>query len=433
MRRKSVGQSVPGSSKGRQRTISSSGHDEAPVRQPASCRATRASHPSERLRVVVVTGTSGKTTTAWLTASVLAEAGLRVGVLSDLGCLGLDDDLPIVADYSKPRSLALWLNRLADGGCTHAVVELSAEAIAAGVMTSLRVHTVVVTSVATPSVMPSPHDHDARAIATPSRTAKAAVAALHEDGCLVSGLPAASTRRLLRHAVGSVTCITAGITADCDLSATPVEAGLFGRMVLANCAGELLPLTLDTPVVPFVRDALLAVAVGGRYGIPFHVAARGLEAAGAVPGRMERVDRGQETAVFLDMPSTGHALSATLSSLRRLTRGRLAIIAEESFLDRVGADEFGPLVARHCDACVIVPPAVLDDDAGSTELAAYDRIDRLLGSLGTDDALLVLGDAKAGGDGPISAAAGRFSLVTLVDGWLQVAHGLPASSFRRAA
>jgi hypothetical protein len=137
--------------------------------------------------------------------------------------------------------------------------------------------------------------------------------------------------------------------------------------------------------------------------------------------------------VFLDMPSSAHSLSATLSSLRRLTAGRLAVMAEESLLARLGRDEFGPLVARHCDACVVVPPAVLDDDAGISDLAAYDQIDRLLGSLRSGDALLVLGDSKAGRDGPNTPEAGRFSLATLVDGWFQVAHGLPASSGRRAA
>jgi hypothetical protein len=167
--------------------------------------------------------------------------------------------------------------------------------------------------------------------------------------------------------------------------------------------------------------------------VPFHVAARGLEAAGTVPGRLERIDRGQDAAVFLDMPSSGHALSATLSSLRRLTSGRLAVMAEESLLEGLGTDEFGPLIARHCDACVVVPPAVLDDDADISDLAAYDQIDRLLVSLRTGDALLVLGDSSAGGSGPPKPEAGRFSLATLVDGWLQVAHALPASSDRRAA
>ncbi len=394
-------------------------------------QAAGAVHPSERLRVIAVTGTSGKTTTSWLIASVLAEAGLRVGVLSDLGCLGLDDELPAAADYSRPGALARWLARLADGGCTHAVVELSEDAITGGALKNLRSDTVVVTSMASPDVATWGDQH--ATLLSPAAAAIQAVATLHDAGCLISGVPAAGTNRLARHLPRSVQCLTAGLTPDCDVTATPVEAGLFGRVVLATCAGQMLPLTLDPPVVPFVRDALLALAVGARYGVPLHVAARGLEAAGTVPGRVERMDRGQDAAVFLDMPSSAHSLAAMLSSLRRLTAGRLAVMAEESLLERLGSDEFGPIVARHCDACVVVPAAVLDDDAGVSDLAAYDQIDRLLGSLRAGDALVVLGDAKAGHDGPKTPEIGRFSLATLVDGWFQVAHGLAASSGRRAA
>lgn len=428
MRRKSADQS--GSERSSQRVRRSPQQTNDGFRKPRR-QVAHAGHPSERLRVIVVTGTSGKTTTSWLIASVLAEAGCRVGVLSDLGCLGLDDEIPTTAAYSKPGPLARWLARLADSGCTHAVVELGADAIAGGAVEGLRSDTVVVTSMASPAVARW-DEHRGKGI-SPTGAALRAVATLHEAGCLVSGVPSDGTNRLTRRLPPSVQCLTAGLTASCDVTATPVEAGLFGRVVLATCAGQMLPLTLDPPVVPFVRDALLALAVGARYGVPFHVAARGVEAAGTVPGRLERIDRGQDSSVFLDMPSSGHALSATLSSLRRLTSGRLAVMAEESLLEGLGTDEFGPLIARHCDACVVVPPAVLDDDADLSNLAAYDQIDRLLGSLRTGDALLVLGDSSAGGSGPPTPEAGRFSLATLVDGWLQVAHGLPASSGRRAA
>jgi UDP-N-acetylmuramoyl-L-alanyl-D-glutamate--2,6-diaminopimelate ligase len=351
--------------------------------------------------------------------------------LSDLGCLGLEDELPIAAHYAKPGALARWLTRLADGGCTHVVVELDADAVSSGATDELRSDTVVVTSMASPAVA-TWGDQDADTM-SPAAAAMRVTATLHDAGCLVSGVPSTGTTKLTRHLPRGTQCLTAGLTSDCDVTATPVEAGLFGRVVLASCAGQMLPLTLDPPVVPFVRDALLALAVGARYGVPLHVAARGLEAAGTVPGRVERMDRGQDAAVFLDMPSSAHALAATISSLRRLTSGRLAVMAEESLLERLGGDEFGPVVARHCDACVVVPPAVLDEDAGALEIAAYDQIDRLLGSLRSGDALIVLGDSKAGGRGPRTPEAGRFALATLVDGWFQVAHGLPESSSRRAA
>ena len=192
-----------------------------------------------------------------------------------------------------------------------------------------------------------------------------------------------------------------------------------------------MPLSLDTPVVPFVRDCLLAAAVGVRYGVPLEVGVRGIESVGPAPGRVERIDRGQETPLFIDAPTSRHALAATLASLRRLTRGRLAVIAEEPLVAHLGGDAFGPLVARHCDACVVAPTSVLADDPADTDLAAYARIDRLLGSLGPDDCGVVLGGS--GGDDTSPGPGRRFPLATLLEAWLQIAQAPVELPPRRAA
>ena len=385
-----------------------------------------AGDPARQMKVIAVTGTSGKTTTAWLTAAVLAEAGLRVGVLSDLGCLGPDDPLPSPGDVSRPDALAGWLARLQANGCTHAVVEVSSRMLATHALEGVRCDTVVITNLGVAHL-----DAHGTRRAYHAITARAA-GLLEAGGCLVSGADPAALGRLRGRLAPGVACITAGLRDDCDVRAVPVEGCLGGRTVLASCGGQTSPLSLSTPVVPFVRDSLLAIAVGGRERIPLATAVRGLEAAGCVPGRVERIDRGQDAAIFVDSPSTGHALAATLASLRRLTPGRLAVIAEEPTVARIGGGRFGPLVARHCDACIVAPAGVLDDDPGDEELAAYARIDRLLESLGPDDCLLALGGLPARGRGP-RPPAGRFPLAMLVEGWLQLAHepcGLPD---RRAA
>ena len=90
-----------------------------------------AGDPSREMRVIAVAGTSGKTTTVWLTAAVLAEAGHRVGVLSDLGCLGPDDAEPVAAEITSPAALARALAGLAAAGCSHAIVEVSSRMLAA--------------------------------------------------------------------------------------------------------------------------------------------------------------------------------------------------------------------------------------------------------------------------------------------------------------
>lgn len=372
-------------------------------------------------RLIAVTGTSGKTTTTWLTAAVLAEAGLQVGVLSDLGCLGPDDPSPVIADYGSPRRLAGWIARLADAGCSHAVVEVTPRMLSERTLATTACDTVVVTN------LPAGRDRVSRA--TRARTADL-LTRLGPGGCLVGGCHAAAHARLRSQLPAGVDCIRAGLAADCDVRATPVEKNLFGRTVLTSWGGHVVPLSLDTPVVPIVRDSLLAIAVGGRYGVSLEVATRGVESAGTVPGRVERLDYGQEAALFVDSPSSAHALAATLASLRRLTSGRLVVIAEQPVVARLGGGSFGPLVARHCDASVVAPTSVLTDDPAESDVAAYARIDRLLDSLTAGDCGLVLGglDPRGRPDGQ----PGRFPLATLVDAWLQIA-AAPAEARHRPA
>ncbi len=93
------------------------------------CQAL-ARRPSEALRVIGVTGTNGKTTTTQLIASILAAAGHRTGTLGTLGYSDGIDTEP--AELTTPTApvLAQWLARMVDGGCSHAVMEISSHAIA---------------------------------------------------------------------------------------------------------------------------------------------------------------------------------------------------------------------------------------------------------------------------------------------------------------
>ena len=398
-----------------------------------------AGDPARSLRVIAVTGTSGKTTTAWLTASVLSEAGLRVGVLSDIGCIDADASEPEPADLRSPRVLAGWLGRLAAGGCTHAVVEVSSEMLAEHALAGISCDTVVVTNLASAHL-------DVHGTSAAYRSVKSRILdCLGPQGCLVANADDERIRRLIerRTATGaSGPVVTAGLTASADVTAVPVERSLAGQTFLIHSGGHAMPVAVSTPVASFARNSLLATAVGLRYRVPLERIARGLEAAGGVPGRVERIDRGQDHAAFVDHPTSGHALAGTLAGLRRLTPGRLVVLAEEGAVERMaagaGRDEsvlgdFSRRIARWADQCLVVPATLLDEDGAAADLAAYARVDRLLGTMRPEDCLLVLGEAAWNGGlrGPYGAPP---SLAAVVDGWLQLAHvPQPFGAGRRAA
>ena len=397
-----------------------------------------AGDPGRSMKVIAITGTSGKTTTAWLAASVLAEAGLRVGVLSDLGCLAADDAEPVAADLSRPEVLADWLRRLREDGCTHAVVEVSSSMLAAHCLAGVPCDSVAVTNLGSAHL--DIHGTLAAYHAVKSRI----LDCLSPAGCLVGMSDDDRVGRLIdrrKAADGENHVITAGLTGPADVTATPVERTLFGQTFLVQAGGHAMPVAVATPVASFVRDSLLAVAIGLRYRVPLERIVRGIEACGSVSGRLERIDRGQDHAAFVDHPTSGHALAGTLAGLRRLTRGRLVVLAETACAERLVADAcgaggrfgrqdrdgriaatFNRRTMRWADDCLVVSGTLMDDEGAAADVMAYARIDRLLSSLGEQDCLLVLGDVRGRSQNPIDPDGDPLPLEAVIDGWLQLAH-----------
>ena len=399
-----------------------------------------AGDPARSMTVIAVTGTSGKTTTAWLAAAVLSEAGHRVGVLSDLGCLDADSAEPVPARIDRPAVLASWLARLAASGCSHVVVEVSSTMLASHALAGVPCDSAVVTNIA------SAHLDRHGTVEAYHEITSRILDCLSPDGCLVANVDDPRVRRLLaRHRQtrkprsntgrdSRRSAITVGLRGPADLSASSVERSLGGQTILLRHAGDAAAVGVGTPVSSFVRDSLFAVAVGLRQGLPLEIAARGIEAAGSVPGRLDRIRRGQAAHVFVDQPTTGHALASTLASLRRLTPGRLVVLAEEAWAARLGGRRFANRASRWCNDCLVVPAGLLDPSAGSRQLAAYARIDRLLSGLGARDCVLLVGSGLTHRPDPGDPGEPQVPLAVVVDAWLEMAH--PATwpgAGRRAA
>ena len=99
----------------------------------ADLSSARYSHPSRELKVVGITGTDGKTTTAWLTHHLLSSAGIKTGLLSTVGYKLADDSLHhFPAHFTTPEApeVQRLLREMVTAGCTAAVLEVSSHALA---------------------------------------------------------------------------------------------------------------------------------------------------------------------------------------------------------------------------------------------------------------------------------------------------------------
>ncbi|MBM3676147.1 MAG: UDP-N-acetylmuramoyl-L-alanyl-D-glutamate--2,6-diaminopimelate ligase [Actinobacteria bacterium] len=277
-------------------------------------------HPSKALPVLGVTGTNGKTTVTYLLESIGRAAGVETGVIGTTGTRIGTSVLPTGRTTPEAPELQELLARMRDAGVLQVAMEVSSHALA--------MHRVDGTHFAAVCFTNLSHDHldlhgslesyfatKARLFA-PELASAAAIATDDPWGTRLAGI--ARTQGL------PVT--TFGLGRDADVRAealVPDRSGTRFRLVLpAGEADVFLPLLGEFNVA----NALAAAATSTAIGRPVSAIAAGLGAVGPVPGRMERVDRGQPFTVLVDYAHTPDALRRAVAEARRLAAGHRVIV-----------------------------------------------------------------------------------------------------------
>jgi UDP-N-acetylmuramoyl-L-alanyl-D-glutamate--2,6-diaminopimelate ligase len=314
-----------------------------------------AGNPSRRLKLIGVTGTNGKTTTACLIAGVLRAADCRVGVLGTLGYL--DGRTIEEATHTTPPAdrLAQLLARMTANGCSHAVMEVSSHALAQSRVAGAEFDAACVTNVA--------HDHlDYHGTLGEYRRAKAKLFDhLGVEGFVVLNADdpgSAGYVRQLRRPV-----LTVGIRAAAEITATPVEQFPSEQTFLLHAGGETIPVRTAMIGRHHIYNCLTAAAVGLAYNIELTAVVRGLESVGHVPGRLERIECGQPFGVYVDFAHTHDALRSALETLRQITAGRLiCVFGASGRSDRQKRPLMGWTAQQAADIAILTTDDPRDED-----------------------------------------------------------------------
>ena len=309
------------------------------------CQAL-AGQPSRAVKVVGITGTNGKTTTSILTASALQAAGHAPGVI---GTLGIVDGREVdQANWTTPPAhvLASAMRRMADNGCTHAVMEVSSHALAQSRVAGIEFDVAAFTNVR--------HDHlDYHGSLANYRAAKARLLDhLSPEGFAILNADDELCRSLLARVDGPV--LTVGIDRPAELSAHVLERCASEQTFLLSAGDETFPVRTRLIGEHNVSNCLVAAAIGLAYGIDLATIVRGIEAVDHVPGRLERVECGQPFAVFVDYAHTPDALSSVLETLREVTHGRLiCVFGAGGDRDKLKRPAMGRAVERAADLAIV--------------------------------------------------------------------------------
>ncbi len=303
--------------------------------------------PAQRLTLVGVTGTNGKTTTTHLIDAALRAAGHQVGLVGTIQYRVGDRLAEAVRTTPESSDLQVLFRDMVAAGCDHAVMEVSSHSLALKRVHGLLFQVAVFTNLT--------RDHlDFHGDMDRYFEAKRALfdTLLREDGhAIVNGADdrAAELASVSRGAVW-----TFGVDIPADLRASEVSLSLGGtRFRVQTPVGELV---VESPLLGRfnVENLLAALGAALALGLPSAAVLRGLQSVAGVPGRLERVNAGQDFTVIVDYAHTDDALKNLLETVRELKPRRvLTVFGCGGDRDRSKRPLMGAVASRLSEAVVV--------------------------------------------------------------------------------
>ncbi len=278
-------------------------------------------HPSRELEVVGITGTDGKTTTAWLTHHLLKSAGIKTGLLSTVGYKLADDVLHhFPAHFTTPESpeVQRLLREMVDAGCQAAVLEVSSHALQLERVRGVHFEVGVFTNL-TPEHLDFHGDMQSYFDVKKQLLERSRLGIVNADNEWTAQM-------YQRH----VTIHNFSLNGSANWAAHNIQEQSNGlEFDFYNPAHQLNQAFLPMIGSFNVSNALAAMAAARHLNIPLEVLIKHLSSFAGVPGRMQMVQQSkpeQSPRVIVDFAHTAPALEKALLALRPTTTGRLIVV-----------------------------------------------------------------------------------------------------------
>jgi UDP-N-acetylmuramoyl-L-alanyl-D-glutamate--2,6-diaminopimelate ligase len=342
-----------------------------PRRDMAAMAWALAGDPQAELRLVGITGTNGKSTTASLVGQLLDTGGLPTAVIGTLGA-ELRGRPIAESERTTPEStdLAPMLREAVDRGATAAAMEVSSHALMQERVAGLEFEVAVLTNLT--------RDHLDYHLDMESYFA--AKRRLFDDHLAPGGRRVLSAddpwgARLLDEPVDGD--LSWGLDRG-DVSARDLHSDLEGSVFELRLPEGSVDVRLPLVGIHNLRNALAAAAVAHACGVDPTDIAEGLAGARPLPGRLERVAVDLHIPVFVDYAHTPDGLRAVLQSLAKITDRRLIVVfGAGGDRDRGKRGPMGFAVGQHADTAVVTsdnprsedPAAIADAVAAGVEAA----------------------------------------------------------------
>jgi UDP-N-acetylmuramoyl-L-alanyl-D-glutamate--2,6-diaminopimelate ligase len=307
-------------------------------------------NPSSRLKVVGVTGTNGKTTTTYLTQSVLNAAGVESALLGTIAHKLGTHVIPALNTTPDGLEIQRMMRQALEEGLSGVVMEVSSHALELKRTHGVRFDVGIFTNLT--------WDHlDFHKSFENYRRAKLKLLDLLKPGgraVINADDPSAGYFVDKAESVGAKT-LRYGLNGDgLDISARLIESRIEGLRFLLKTPGGEDEIRLKLIGEHNVYNAMAAAGVGVAFGMDIELIKQGLESVRSVPGRFEPVDLGQRFAVIVDYAHTPDALERALKTARKLAQRRLiSVFGCGGDRDRAKRPKMGGISTRLADHTII--------------------------------------------------------------------------------
>lgn len=274
-------------------------------------------YPLEKLKLIGVTGTNGKTTTTFLIKNILGNAGYITGLIGTIKVIVGDHTLP--ATRTTPESLDLYeiFAMMVREGITHIVMEVSSHALDLKRVAGMEFSVTVFTNIS------QDHLDYHKTIDEYTRAKSMLFAQISPDGYAVVNVDDIHSKEIIKSVAGKL--IRYAVERESDLKASQVK--LSPRGVSFDITG-LLDFNLNMNLTGLFNVYNSLAAIGSAYALGLKEGAikKGLESIIGVPGRFEVVDEGQDFSVVVDYAHTPDGMENVLKTALEFVKGDIIVV-----------------------------------------------------------------------------------------------------------
>ena len=275
-------------------------------------------HPAEKMTMIGVTGTNGKTTSTYLLKHILEQTvGAKVGLVGTIQ--NMIGDAVIHTERTTPESFELQalFRQMLDAGCTHVIMEVSSHALVLHRVGGIRFQAGLFTNLT--------QDHlDFHKAMGEYRKAKSLLFSVCDKGMI--NVDDAAAEKLLEEAKCPILTYSAGKN-PADLSAKNIRLEASHVAVEASYGGESVEMRLGIPGAFSVYNALGVTSLALGLGLTLPQIAEAMATAQGVKGRAEVVPTpGKDYTILIDYSHTPDSLENILRTAREFAKGRVVAV-----------------------------------------------------------------------------------------------------------